>query len=80
MRKLIAVTVALLALAGTVHAVYAKDKTPLQIEDEQRAQERARIEKQYDTALKKTDKTVAAPAVNDPWANMRGTDDSKTKH
>ena len=78
MKRLIAVTVALTALAGPLHAVYAKDKTPLQVEDEQRAKERALIQKQYDTALQKTDRSAAVPAVNDPWANMRGPNDVKS--
>jgi hypothetical protein len=82
MKKLIAVTVALAALAtltGPVYAQRTKQQTPLQIEEAQRKQERERIEKQYDAALKKTDRSAATSPANDPWANMRGTDDPKTR-
>ena len=78
MKRLIALTIALTALTGPMHTVFAKDKSLLQIEDEQKAQERDRIQKQYDAALKRGDRTAAVPAVNDPWANMRGSNDAKS--
>jgi hypothetical protein len=82
MKRLVTVSAVLAAfamLAGPAYAQRSKEKTPLQIEDQQRKEEQERIEKQYNAALKKTSKTDEAPAATDPWANMRGTDDSKIK-
>lgn len=79
MKKLIAITAAVAALTGPVYAQSAKEKTPLQLEEQQRQTEREKIEQQYNTALKKTGKTADTPAVIDPWANMRGTTDAKAK-
>ena len=79
MKKLIAVSVALATFATLAGPAWAKDKTPLQIEDEQRKAEQERIEKQYNATLKKTSKTAETPAVTDPWLNMRGADDPKAK-
>ncbi|HEY1310162.1 MAG TPA: hypothetical protein VGF02_04365 [Pseudolabrys sp.] len=82
MKKMIAVLAAFAAfamLAGPAYAQRSKEKTPLQIEDQQKKEEHERIEKQYNAALKRTSKTDAAAAAPDPWANMRGTDDSKIK-
>jgi hypothetical protein len=82
MKKLIVVSAALAAfatLAGPAHAQKAKEKTPLQIEDQQKKEEQERIEKQYNATLKKTSRTNEAAVAIDPWANMRGTDDTKAK-
>ncbi len=82
MKRLIAVSAALAAFATLAEPAYAqqtKEKTPLQLEDQQKKEDQARIEKQYNATLKKTSKTDDAPAVTDPWQNMRGTDNSKTK-
>ena len=80
MKRSIAVSVALAAFAILAGPAYAqKNKTPLQVEDQQKKEERARIEKQYDAAMKRNKTETTTPVVNDPWQNMRGTDDSKIK-
>ena len=66
-------------LAEPAYAQRTKEKTPLQIEDQQKKEDQARIEKQYNATLKKTGRTDEAPVVIDPWQNMRGTDDTKIK-
>ncbi len=83
MKRLIAVSVTLAAFAMLAEPAYAqkkeKEKTPLQIEDQQKKEDQARIEKQYEATMKRNKADAATPAATDPWANMRGTDDSKTK-
>lgn len=82
MKRLIAVSAALAAFAtfaGPVYAQRGQDKTPYQIENQQRKEERARIEKQYEAALKKNKTAAETPVTIDPWNNMRGTDDPKAK-
>ena len=56
----------------------APRQTRLPNEDKQKKKDAEAIEKQYNATLKKTDQ--AAPTRVDPWQNMRGADDSKTKH
>ena len=82
MKRLIAVSGALAAVAVLAEPAYAqrtKDKTPLQLEEQQKKEDQARIEKQYEAVMKKNKAEAAAPVTTDPWANMRGTDDSKAK-
>jgi len=83
MKRLIAVSVTLATFAKLAGPAYAqqkqKEKTPLQEEYSQKKAEQERIEKQYEAAMKRNRTDAAAPAATDPWANMRGTDDSKAK-
>jgi hypothetical protein len=78
MKRLIAAAFALAVLSGPLYAQDRED--PVKLEKKQEAD---RIESQYKAALKRMDKTNETTA-NDPWANMRGTGnsktDSKTKH
>ena len=77
MKRMIAVmlaAVALTALAGPVYA-QSKGKNP---EEEQKRQEAERIDRQYKATLKRMD-NKSDNAVVDPWKDMRGTDDTKTK-
>ena len=82
MKRLIAVSVTLVAFAMLAEPAYAqrtKEKTPLQVEDQQKKEEQARIEKQYEATMKRNKTEGATPAASDPWQNMRGTNDSKNK-
>jgi hypothetical protein len=68
--------------ASLVGAVYAADEEEepngLKKELMERRKDDAAIDKQYKATLQRTRKdTVVAPS--DPWANMRGAEDSKTK-
>jgi len=70
-------------LAAPVAAVRAEDKeNPYVKTREMQKKESEDAEKAYEKTLKATRGAAAAPAKNDPWANMRGgstTDASKSK-
>ncbi|HEY4139962.1 MAG TPA: hypothetical protein VGM57_01035 [Pseudolabrys sp.] len=78
-------------LAGAVLAacfagpVYAQDKdskgpdaTPMQLDDQAKARDRESIDKAYRSTLQKTRSNEPSRA-DDPWANMRGDADVKSK-
>ena len=65
-----------LLAAVAAPAVAAED--PAVQEREQQKKDAEALEKQYKATLKNTD-SAPAPARADPWQNMRGPDDSKTK-
>ena len=65
-------------LAGPAYAQKAPDKTPMQADDELRRKEAETIDKQYKSTLQKTNRDVVETR-SDPWSNMRGADDPKTK-
>ncbi len=81
MKKLIAIALAAVALTGPVYAQSKREaaKTPLQIEDEQKRKEAEKVDKQYKTFMDRNVDQSTAPVRVDPWQNMRGADDSKTK-
>jgi hypothetical protein len=83
MKRLIAVVIALAALTGPLHAQTSMkksgEKTPLQIEEEQKKKEAERVDEEYKAALKRAQGAAAEKTATDPWQNMRGVDDSKTK-
>jgi len=70
-------------VATPVATVRAEDKeNPYVKTREQQKKESEEAEKAYEKTLKATRGAEAAPAKNDPWANMRGgstTDASKSK-
>jgi len=84
------ITIGLMVLAffgGAVHAQQSdkdqreksrEEANPLVRIYHERQKQNAEVEKQYKKTLQATD-TKATPAANDPWANMRGSDTSKTK-
>ncbi len=45
-------------------------KTPMQIEEEERAQRALQVEKEYDAAVKRSKATTPSTAP-DPWQNVR---------
>ena len=87
MKKLFAAMLALstfTALTGPVEAQLStgrqRQKTMLQVEDEQRKKDAAKAEQEYQAAMKKTQGQGAdQSAVVDPWANMRAVDGSQPK-
>jgi hypothetical protein len=77
MKRLIAIAIALAALSGPLHA---QGRTPPKSDDpveQQKRDEAARVEQQYKDTLKRMDGKKTDASVNDPWSNMRGTDNSK---
>ena len=76
--KKIAMAVMMLALFGAM--AHAEDKeNPYVKTREQIKKEGEAIDKQYQRTLQATDSGTAAPAKNDPWANMRSGNNSKAK-
>jgi len=70
-------------LAAPVATVRAEDKeNPYVKTREMQKKESEDAERAYQKTLKATNGSIAAPAKNDPWANMRGsstTDATKAK-
>ena len=78
--RTIAMTAAVVCLwSGSVHAQSIQqrqeergqtvDKTPLQIEREERARQAHDVEKEYEAAMKRS--TAAPKVVVDPWGSVR---------
>jgi hypothetical protein len=85
--KRITIGLVLLAImAGAVHAQTPEEQeekkreenNPLLKEYHEKQKENAKIEQQYQRTLRATDST-AAPVKIDPWANMRGTNETSKK-
>jgi flagellar biosynthesis/type III secretory pathway M-ring protein FliF/YscJ len=75
--------VAILLLAIIAGPALAQPKTPgganpLTEEYARKKKEAEAVEKEYNAARKNSDQ-AATPTRVDPWQNMRGADDSKTK-
>ncbi len=66
-------------LTGPVYAQVKKEATPMQLEEEQKKRDAEAIDRQYKSTLDRTRKETTETRANDPWSNMRGTDNSKTK-
>jgi hypothetical protein len=84
LRTIIAGAVLAGCLAGPVYAqgkTQAPQETPMQAEEKQKQKDAETIDKQYKSTLQRTrggGSTAATPA-DDPWSNMRGTNDTKPK-
>jgi len=82
MKRVIAATVGLAfltALCGAAFAQQDQDKDdPLVIEQKEKKKTAEEVDKRYKATLDRTRSNTPAAAV-DPWSNMRGSDDSKTK-
>ncbi len=79
-----ALMVGLLLTASIAGQAYAQRKTnvpdsPYRAEEEQKRKEGEAIDQQYKATLDRTNRGPAEKVVNDPWSNMRGTDDTKAK-
>jgi Cu2+-containing amine oxidase len=82
MKRLIAIIAALAALTGPLYAQMGKRErvqTPLQIDEQQKKKDAAKAEKEYQATMRKTQAQETAQTVVDPWLNLRGADDAKTK-
>ncbi|MBI3705431.1 MAG: hypothetical protein HY244_16660 [Rhizobiales bacterium] len=78
MRRIIAATFMLASLTGGVFAQAAKEDDPAVGEQKQKLRNAEEIDKKYKSTLERTRKDTAVTRA-DPWSNMRGADDSKTK-
>lgn len=80
-RSLVLGAVMAASLDGIAYAQAEKPKNIYQIEAEEKAKEAKRIDQEYKAALERERRSGHAvqPAANDPWSNMRGPDDSRTK-
>ena len=70
--------VLLAAFAGPVLAEEAIPDDPQVLERIQKKKEAEALDKQYKSTLKSTNQATT-PVRSDPWQNMRGADNSKTK-
>jgi len=66
-------------LANPAYAQKKTNDNPLKIEEDQRRKNDEAIDKQYKATLQRTRKDAVETRAADPWANMRGSDDSKVK-
>ncbi len=78
MKRIIAATVVLASLTGVAFAQPSKDDDPIIMQEKQKIKDAEAIDKRYKSTLDKTRQETTATRV-DPWSNMRGADDSKTK-
>ena len=73
--------VALVLLAAVAGPVFAEDKIPddpAVLDRLQKKKDAEALDKQYNSTLKNTNQATT-PVRADPWQNMHGADDSKTK-
>jgi hypothetical protein len=66
------------SLVGMAYAEEEEEKNGLKQELVERRKDDAAIDKQYKATLQRTRKDIVV-APSDPWANMRGAEDSKAK-
>jgi hypothetical protein len=60
--------------------VYAKERVnPLKTDEDQRRKDDVAIDTEYKATLQRTRKDTTGAPASDPWQNMRGGDDSKSK-
>ncbi len=78
MKRIIAATVVLASLTGPGFAQQEKDDDPIMLEQKQKKLEAEAVDKRYKSTLDKTRQNTTATRA-DPWSNLRGADDSKTK-
>ena len=79
MRRLAICVFLLGSLVSPAHAQEdRKADDPIVLDEERRKKDSIDVDRQYKSTLQRTrQETKTAP--NDPWSNMRGGDDSKTK-
>jgi hypothetical protein len=75
MRKLVVSAIALGFLTSPAFA-QKRDDDPIMIQEREKKQQAEELDKQYKRTLNQTRKESDAPR-NDPWANMRGSNDGK---
>jgi len=77
MRKILLSAVALVILSGPAFAQKSRDDDPIMIQERDKQQQAQALDKQYKRTLDQTRKESDARVRTDPWANMRGQNDSK---
>jgi hypothetical protein len=77
MRKLVVSTVMLGLLGGPAFAQQSRSDDPIMIQEREKQQRAEALDKQYKRTLDQTRKESDTPTRNDPWANMRGSNDGK---
>lgn len=77
MKKLVVCTIVLGLLSGPVLAQQSRSDDPLIIKERDKQQQAEALDKQYKRTLDQTRKESDSPTRNDPWANMRGSNDGK---
>jgi hypothetical protein len=75
MRKFVVSAIALGFLTSPAFS-QKRDDDPLVIMEREKKQQEEAVDKQYKRTIDQTRKAVDAPR-NDPWANMRGSNDGK---
>ena len=78
MARYIVAIVLLAIIAGPVLAQEKSSDNPLAVDEQQKKKEALEVEKEYNSTRKYRDQ-APTPTRVDPWSNMRGADDSKTK-
>jgi len=77
MKKLVVCAIVSGLLCGPVLAQQSRSDDPLIIKERDKQQQAEALDKQYKRTLDQTRRESEAPTRNDPWANMRGSNDGK---
>jgi len=77
MKKLVVSAITLGLLSGPALAQASRSDDPIMIKEREKQQQAEALDKQYKRTLDQTRKESETPVRNDPWANMRGPNDSK---
>ena len=73
-----AILLAMLAGPALAQQPSMDSKDPAILEREQKRKDSEEVDKRYKATMERTRQNTTAPRA-DPWSNMRGADDSKTK-
>ena len=76
LRALIVSAVLAGCLAGPA---YAQKENPLKIDEDLKRKDSEAIDREYKSTLQRTHKDATETRPTDPWQNMRGAEDPKTK-
>jgi hypothetical protein len=77
MKKILSGVIALAILSGPTFAQRSRDDDPIMVQERNKQQQAEALDKQYKRTLDHTRRESDTPVRNDPWANMRGQNDSK---
>ncbi len=80
MKRIAFVLVGLALLAGPAYAGDSYEENPYVKTRETIKKENEQAERDYQKTLDATRSALTRQGKSDPWADMRGTDASKTKH
>ncbi|HEX5212245.1 MAG TPA: hypothetical protein VFW22_10990 [Pseudolabrys sp.] len=87
MKKLFAAMLALSTLTALTSSVEAqlttgrqRQKSMLQVEDEQKKKAAEKAEQEYEATMRKAQGQGGDQTAVDPWANMRAVDGAQPKH